>query len=141
VNSRHVRAYSALLRIYPRGFRADYRREMTLLFAEQLQDARVTAGGLGVVRLWVRSVVDLVATAPAEHLDREAVVAQSVVGIEHPRPGRGGVSSREWIVAALLPPFLILFLFFAAPHFLDPMSHKAPSVLGQIGRASCRERV
>lgn len=44
--------------------------------------------------------------------------------------GPRGLTSREWIVAALLPALIVPLLLFLAPHFLDRMFHKAPTVLG-----------
>ena len=43
------RAYRLLMRAYPADFRAQFEREMTLLFRDQLRDSRVIG-----VRFWVR---------------------------------------------------------------------------------------
>lgn len=59
---RAVRAYRALLRLYPRRFREEYGVDMALLFADQLRDE--PAG-----RVWARGAVDLAITIPAQHLE------------------------------------------------------------------------
>ncbi len=59
---RASRIYSGLLRLYPRHFRDEYGIDMTLLFAQQLRDEPTS-------RVWARSVVDLVITIPARHLE------------------------------------------------------------------------
>ena len=103
MKSRHVRAYSTLLRLYPRRFRAQYRHEMTVLFAQQLDDARSTEGSLGVMRLWIRSLFDLVATAPTEHLEHDVLVAQRVARIDQPTTKPDQAERISWIIAALAP--------------------------------------
>lgn len=131
MNSWHVRAYSALLRVYPRRFRAEYRREMVLLFAQQLQDARATNGAFGVGGLWIHSLVDLMTTAPVEHLEREVLVAQPVLGRDQPRTRPDRASRIAWMIAALAPAFMILLMLALAPHFMDPMvHHKVPDMFG-----------
>ena len=131
MTSRHVRAYRALLRVYPRRFRADYRDEMTRLFADQLRDARATAGGVGVLRLWVRSLVDLVATAPGQHLGPEEVLVSSPAGaLDRPRVTHSGRSRRGVMAVALTPLWLFAALQLAAPGNTDPVFANPPAVLG-----------
>jgi hypothetical protein len=57
--------YSILLLAYPRGFRREYGSEMVLLLLDCQRDARTTAARR---RLWLRTLFDLVRTAPREHL-------------------------------------------------------------------------
>lgn len=57
-----VRAYRALLRLYPRRFRDEYGADMALLFADQLRDEPAA-------RVWTRSVIDLALTIPTQHLE------------------------------------------------------------------------
>lgn len=131
MSSRHVRVYRALLRVYPRQFRAEYRDEMTRLFADQLRDARSTAGGVGVVRLWVRSLVDLVVTAPGLHLEPEEVLVASPVGApDRPRLARGGRSRRTVVIVALIPLWLVIALNVAAPGYMDPVFSNPPAIVG-----------
>ena len=59
---RTVRAYRALLHLYPRRFREEYGVDMAVLFADQLRDE--PAG-----RVWARCAVDLAITIPTQHLE------------------------------------------------------------------------
>lgn len=130
MKGRHIRAYSALLRLYPRRFRAEYRREMTVLFAQQLDDARSTEGNLGVLRLWTRSLLDLIATAPTEHLEHDVLVAQPVVGIDRSRTQPDRALRIAWMIAALAPAFMVLLFWAATPNFMAPMFENPPEALG-----------
>jgi hypothetical protein len=130
VSSRHVRVYGLLLRLYPRRFRAAYRHEMQLLFAQQLEDARASGGSAGVLRLWIRSLFDLVATAPSEHLVREALVAQPVVGRDEVGRQDRRAERISWAVAALAPGAFAVLLLTAAPRGIGPMFAKPPEAFG-----------
>ena len=57
--------YSILLLAYPRQFRREYGPQMTLLL---LDCQRKTCNGPALIRLWLRTLVDLVSTVPVEHL-------------------------------------------------------------------------
>jgi putative ABC transport system permease protein len=59
--------YSTLLRCYPAAFRHEYGDQMTLMFAEQLGEARRTGGRLEQAALWVNATVDALTIAPKEH--------------------------------------------------------------------------
>ncbi|MBN1814351.1 MAG: hypothetical protein JXA14_21100 [Anaerolineae bacterium] len=59
------RAYRLLLVGYPASFRRRYGPEMAQVFRDCVRDARQHGGLLG---LWVRTLGDLLATVPAEHL-------------------------------------------------------------------------
>jgi hypothetical protein len=54
------RIYRLLLRTYPADFRAEYGREMLLLFRDQCRD-----GGARSLRFWARVMWDVVRSAPA----------------------------------------------------------------------------
>ena len=58
----HRRAFTLLLRVYPRWFRDAYGEEMAILFGRRLERAREEGG---VVRLWWRTTKDALATAVA----------------------------------------------------------------------------
>ena len=64
MNGRSVveRGYAALLHLYPRRFREDYRADMELLFREQCRDEPVW-------RVSTRAVLDLAITIPTQHLE------------------------------------------------------------------------
>jgi hypothetical protein len=128
--SRHVRVYAALLRLYPRRFRAAYRREMALVFAQQLQDARSNSALGGVLRLWTRTLFDLVATAPSEHFEDDVLVTQPVTGSDRSRTSRGSPRRVAWMIVALAPAFMLLLVSAFGPQFMDPMFQKPPEMLG-----------
>jgi len=52
------------------------------------------------------------------------------VTVDQSRTGPRGSSSLAWVVAALVPTLILPVGLFAAPHYLDPIFHKAPTVLG-----------
>jgi hypothetical protein len=119
-----------LLRLYPRRFRAEYQDEMTRLFAQQLHHARVTEGWAGALRVWVRSLIDLVATAPSEHLEKEILVA-SPVGAPDKRanvPVRPSAS--PWVAIGLLPLWTLLVVAILAPKYLAAAFLNPPGMLG-----------
>lgn len=64
--------YTALLRLYPNEHRHVYGPLMTQLFLDQLRDAQ-RKGTWHVVALWLRTVIDVMATAPVEHLKGTAM--------------------------------------------------------------------
>lgn len=124
-------AFGALLRLYPRNFRAGYRHEMTVLFAQQLDDARATDGTVGVLRLWARSLADLVATAPAAHLQKDALVAAAIAA-GHPTSwsDRASRFAWKWAVAALAPGVLAIATAMGQRGSIDAILAKPPEAVG-----------
>jgi predicted permease len=59
--------YRALLRAYPGPFREEYGRQMSLMFAEQLADARRAGARRSEATLWAQAARDLATIAPREH--------------------------------------------------------------------------
>jgi hypothetical protein len=57
-----IRAYGALLRLYPRSFREQYGADMVLLLREQRTEESAS-------RLFIRSMVDLAISLPTQHLE------------------------------------------------------------------------
>lgn len=51
-------AYAATIRLYPRGFRAEFGEEMQAVFAEAMAEAG-GAGAIGIAALWLRELRDL----------------------------------------------------------------------------------
>ena len=77
---RDEQLYRFLLRLFPTEFRARYARAMTDFHRDRLLAAR--AGGESMTLVWLRTIVDLVASAVAEHLHtltRDADVMQTIV--------------------------------------------------------------
>ena len=63
--SRSERIYEALLLAYPKEFRREYGSHMAQAFGDLRRERRWN-GPAGVVRLWVRTLIDVAATALAE---------------------------------------------------------------------------
>jgi putative ABC transport system permease protein len=61
-----MRLYSALLRLYPASFRAEYGDEMRAIFAARL---RRTPGGMARAKLWMEALGDAAFNAAAVHWD------------------------------------------------------------------------
>ena len=59
--------YRALLYCYPAAFRREYGNQMSLMFAEQLGEARRTGNWLEPAALWVHASLDALTVAPKEH--------------------------------------------------------------------------
>jgi predicted permease len=73
---RHTQAiYRALLRCYPAAFRDEYGGQMSLMFDEQLRDARRTGRTVEPFALWLRAMLDTAIVAPREHAH---VIAQDL---------------------------------------------------------------
>jgi predicted permease len=64
---RATAVYRALLHGYPAPFRHEYGRQMCLMFAQQLEDARRRGARRNEVALWVQAARDLFTIAPREH--------------------------------------------------------------------------
>jgi hypothetical protein len=62
------RVYRALLAAYPREFRDAYGQQMRQAFRDLCRQER-WGGVMGLVRLWARTIVDLVSTAVVERID------------------------------------------------------------------------
>jgi hypothetical protein len=129
--TRHERIYGRLLRLYPRAFRAEYGAEMARLFGDQLRDAQSSGEPRALVSLWLRSIVDLIVTAPRHHLAKEHLVPQPVdapstsLGAERRIPDQ-----RPRMLLGLLPLWIILALVIAVPGFMDPIFSKPPEAFG-----------
>jgi hypothetical protein len=129
MRNRHVRAYRALLRVYPRRFRAEYEEEMCRVFAQQLHYARVMDGWPGVVRVWARSLVDLVTTAPSEYLEEEMLVASPVgASTWHPTQD-ASPPPRRWVLIGLAPLWALLASLLV-PSWGGAVFSNPPSILG-----------
>jgi hypothetical protein len=130
--SRHERVYRRLLRLYPEHFTSDYADEMTRLFADQLLDAKDSHEPFAVAGLWIRSIADLMATAPGHHLQRGQPVPQTIdagpaaiPASHHPAGNR-----HLRVLIGLLPLWVLVFLLVALPSFMAPMFANPPEVLG-----------
>lgn len=130
--TRHVRAYRALLRLYPARFRDDYAEEMARLFGEQVGDARAEGGRTAVVGLWARAIADVLETAPGHHLRKEHHVPEPIPAGTSSAiiPVRPGLRSGPRVLLGLLPLWVLLIFAVTAPGFMDPLFSNPPSVAG-----------
>ncbi len=108
------RAYAGLLHLYPSTFRARYRDEMIVLFGDQLRDARAGSGWGGVGATWLRTLIDLAASAVGEHLRRDRTMAQSLATFEPTR------SMRLLGLFGVVGAVLLLWAFTSFNPFQDP---------------------
>jgi putative ABC transport system permease protein len=63
------RIYRKLLRILPFDFQREYGEEMTRVFKEQQRDTQPSGEKMGAFKLWSKTVLGILKTAPSEHLD------------------------------------------------------------------------
>lgn len=73
------RIYRLLLKTYPKTYWNRYEQPMAQLFADQLREART---GPELMRLWLRTLADLLRTLPARYSES----ARSFLGLEKPQP-------------------------------------------------------
>ncbi len=128
----HERVYRALLRSYPATFRDHYAEEMARLFGEQLRDVRAVHGRFGLAGLWLRSIADIIATAPRHHLRRERPMPEPVKAglMSGTMPVHSSHRSRSRLMLGLMPIWLLLFLSIATPGFMDPLFANPPELVG-----------
>src|SRR5256885_14586119 len=62
------RVFGALLRLYPRSFRARFGEEMLFFFRARRNEARHQLGVRGTLRLWRHLLIDIALSAPIERL-------------------------------------------------------------------------
>ncbi len=97
------RFYRWLLRLYPQAYRTTYETEMFHLFTDQCREACKERGRLGVLSLWLRTLVDVGVTVVREHLsDPRARAGLLDAAPNAPLPWKG--------VLLVLIPGLIFFV-------------------------------
>jgi hypothetical protein len=120
------------LRLYPDEFRARYGAEMVGLFAEQLRDAEALDRPFASAFVWARSVLDLLATASGQHLEKEGHVPQpaevpsGALGMTHRRP----TDAVMRVGLGLLPVWAFLIRVVGAPSSMDPILEYPPGIVG-----------
>lgn len=97
------RFYLQLLHLYPHAYREQYEMEMFCLFTDECREAHQEHGGLGILLLWPRTLVDVGVTAVSEHLaDSQASLGLLQANPNAPLPWKG--------VPLVLIPGLIFFI-------------------------------
>jgi putative ABC transport system permease protein len=66
---RQDRLFRALLNLFPREFRGDFGDDMAADFQDQREAAAASGRRSSVLRVWTRTIVDMLRRAPREHLD------------------------------------------------------------------------
>ena len=128
--TRHERLFRRLLRMYPARYRDAYEDQMVVLFVDQMRALEGAGSSLAVARWWVMTLMDLIATAPQEHLRKESPVLQPIDPIvPSSRPARPPLQ-RVAVVAASIPVILAPAMFVLAPGFMDPVLANPPAILG-----------
>ena len=70
----HGRLARALLRLFPEPFRSRFGDDVAQLIGDVLRDARVgRAGSSGVPMTWLKVILDVLVTAPSEHLAQRRI--------------------------------------------------------------------
>lgn len=128
--SRQVRAFRALIRLYPMTFRVRYGDQMVGLFVDELREAHGDRTTLAIVRLWARVLGDIIATAPSQHLRKESPVLQPVDPVPFQAPPVRPRIQRIAVAVAAVPPVLWAVLWLVAPGFMEPILATPPAILG-----------
>jgi hypothetical protein len=127
------RAYRRLLHVFPRSFLAQYEDEMVRLFLDQLRDARGSGRAGRETALWLRSVGDIVSSAPSERLrTEERIVAKPIDpgSVSLTVPTGTTSSQRLGYAIASLPFVLLATITILAAGFMEPVFLNPPEVLG-----------
>jgi len=99
--SQHL--YRHLLRLYPQSYRTTYEAEMFHVFTDQCREKYQQRGGLGMLSLWLRTLVDVGKTVVVEHVsDPNAKVGLLEAMPNTPLPWKG--------VLLVLIPGLIFYI-------------------------------
>jgi hypothetical protein len=111
------KAYKRLLLAYPKAHREEYGPAMAQLFHDQCRDAWNEAHGLGVIKLWLRVLPDLVKTSIIERfaaLNKRKSMPDKMNAIIQPR-------AVFWKVFAVV--FLLVLFYSVAVAFLLPETY------------------
>ncbi|MCA1687489.1 MAG: hypothetical protein LC714_02580 [Actinobacteria bacterium] len=83
--------YRALLRVYPKEFRDAYGREMEQTFRDLCREKRRRGGAAGLVRLWVRVILDFASTAVVERVEERKLARNGEVNVNERRLAWAGL--------------------------------------------------
>jgi len=76
--SSSVRVYQVLLVAYPTKFQQEYGLHMVQVFRDCCLRAFQQSGTFGILKLWVITLIDLLSSALAEHLQKEALMKKEM---------------------------------------------------------------
>jgi|GEM_PF-1589252 len=72
------RTYGVLLTLYPRELRLKFAEEMTEVFEQQVQDAWDESGFIGLVRVWLCTIRELLCVALPSQMGQPIVVVPTL---------------------------------------------------------------
>jgi hypothetical protein len=96
------RFYTRLISLYPKAHVAEYGEAMVQVFTDQCREAFQKQGFLGLLILWMRTMIDLGKTAVYEHLQTRS----SKIGLPE-------ISPLPWkdVLLVLIPGLVILIIY------------------------------
>jgi hypothetical protein len=103
---------------------------MVGLFADQIRDSRTAGPSLAIARLWAHTMLDLIATAPQQHLRKESPVLQPVEPTNVPAAADRSPLQRVVVVIASVPLIAWVVMWVVAPDFIAPVFSVPPAVFG-----------
>lgn len=65
------RIYDFLVKFYPENYRVEFAEEMKFVFSESLKDAYSEHGALGILNLWMRTMIDAVKSLVIQHIENQ----------------------------------------------------------------------
>src|SRR5688572_15862955 len=65
------RIYDFLVKFYPENYRFEFEEEMKYVFSESLKDAYSDHGLLGIIHLWVRTMIDAGQSLAIQHIENQ----------------------------------------------------------------------
>src|SRR5205085_7708369 len=107
--------YGLLLAFYPAEFRREYGAHMAQLFRDRWRETKAS-GGASRLRLWMYTLLDLIQSAPKEHLEKL----------------RKGVSIMRALKTIGLAIIIYAVAFLLTGMFLEKMRTQMPFFLGAL---------
>ena len=61
--------YGLILKLYPVSYQQEFAEEMKYVFSQSLKETFIENGNQGVVKLWIRIILDAIKTITIQHLE------------------------------------------------------------------------
>lgn len=65
------RVYDFLLKFYPKNYRYEFEEEMKYVFSESLKDTYFENGVVGIIHLWLRTIIDAIQSLLIQHIENQ----------------------------------------------------------------------
>ncbi len=65
------RVYDFLLKFYPKNYRYEFEEEMKYVFSESLKDTYFENGVIGIINLWLRTMIDAIQSLLIQHIENQ----------------------------------------------------------------------